>query len=113
MCGLSLTVCDSSSNGQPREDGAGLDVADKVRLPETHCTRCGHIGYNITLANQQCGRRPDGKNRCKGLTASAINVGDCEVCAACAATGYVGDRRCERCSGHGWQYVRDLPEHMR
>jgi hypothetical protein len=108
-----LLIVSGISNHQHGEDSEGLDVAGRQQLPVMHCTRCGHLGYDITLANQRCGQRPDGKNRSKGLNTSAIGIGDFEECPVCVATGSVGDTRCERCSGHGWLYVRDVPKHMR
>ena len=51
----------------------------KCPKPVTCCTNCGTPGYDIQLANAQCGRMA-GKKRCKGTNSSANQENDWAEC---------------------------------
>jgi len=72
-------------------------------MPATSCTNCGSAGYNISLANGNCGRYI-GNKICEGTNQSAIDESDWDECPSCNGTG--GTVRCEQCGGAGWLFVR-------
>lgn len=82
--------------------------------PVTSCTVCGKAGYNISLTNVQCEQRFNGK-RCQGVNRSAIGIYDWAKCPKC--DGHGGNltprtrlcKKCVRCDGAGWLFVRDNP----
>jgi hypothetical protein len=73
--------------------------------PSTSCTKCGSPGYNIALANGECGRMVNGK-RWRGTNQSAIDDKEWVKCPSCGALGYRGTPQCSQCGGPGWLFVR-------
>lgn len=74
--------------------------------PVAVCTVCGKYTTSANQINNRCSKRPDGKNRCKGVFGSALSEGDWAQCDACAGTGKNDDGRCECCQGFGVMFVR-------
>ena len=74
--------------------------------PVAVCTRCGAVSYSTEMINGQCAQVTVGK-RCTGVIGSAPSKTDWEPCPACLATGHRNEKRCGRCDGAGWLYVRN------
>jgi hypothetical protein len=75
--------------------------------PEAMCTRCGDFRLEVSYSNQQCAKRPHGK-QCRGIYRSSIGTNDCKECDRCGGTGdpaakdnEIGARRCIPCKGRG------------
>jgi DnaJ-class molecular chaperone len=80
-------------------------TAQKPR-PVAVCTRCGAVSDSATLINGCCGNRV-GNQQCTGVIGSATNANDWDECPSCAGSGTTDAKRCGRCDGSGWLFVRD------
>ena len=83
-----------------------MTESKKRPRPVTCCTRCGGVGYSITLANGKCGRMYGGR-RCHGINRSAVGEKDWAECLACWGTGRDVGTICHECEGSGWNFVRE------
>lgn len=75
------------------------------KTPCAVCTVCGKTSHSITVVNNRCYVRQNGK-QCKGVFQSAIGIDDWEVCPACSGFGSVENVRCDQCSGDGHLFIR-------
>jgi hypothetical protein len=69
------------------------------------CTVCGKYGFVMSVINERCGNRHNGK-RCKGVWGSALNVGDWVECESCNGTGSSKGTPCAGCQASGWRFAR-------
>jgi len=74
-------------------------------VPEGRCTECGAPAHSAARIGQPCGKTTNGKT-CRGVVGSTMNENDWKECPACTGYGLTGDRKCEKCDGVGWLFVR-------
>jgi hypothetical protein len=74
--------------------------AERKPKPLAACSVCRALSNARENLNQRCNATVHGR-RCAGIYKSALAY-LWDPCESCDATGRVGSRTCEACSGFGW-----------